>query len=66
MIRAARTALEVGMGPRTIKPRNARGVREPPTLSPALPRLVDGGILNPLSLLRPLDGWLRGYFGTLE
>ena len=63
MIRAARTALEVGNG--AFIDRNFATLAEfvnPLRFLPLLPRLVDGGILNPLSLLRPLDGWLRGYF----
>ena len=63
MIRAARTALEVGNG--AFIDQNFASLAEfvnPLRFLPLLPRLVDGGILNPLSLLRPLDGWLRGYF----
>ena len=63
MMRSARAALEVGVD--AFIDRNFETLLDfvnPVRLLPMLPKLVSAGVTNPLSLLQPLDDWLRTYF----
>ena len=63
MIRSARTSLSVGVD--AFIDRNFESLGDfldPVRLVSLLPKLFQGGVFNPLSLLMPLDDWLRTYF----
>ncbi|QDZ25418.1 phytoene desaturase [Chloropicon primus] len=63
MLRSSRATLDVGVG--AFIDRNFSNLGDflnLPRLFSLLPRLFQGGIANPFSLLMPLDTWLKQYF----
>ncbi len=63
MLRSSRVALEVGLDAFIARNFETAGdFLNPLRFLPLLPKLLRGGITNPLSLLAPLDGWLATFF----
>ena len=63
MLKASRVALEVGVDAFIARSFTSfADFINPVRLIPLLPKLFEGGIINPLELLFPLDAWLRQFF----